>query len=86
MGTVPMSQRRDPVVGVAEAIRRMERKCDGVANRTGEYIMCGTSFINIYPNNAVNIGQQVVATLISSPESPCLSRNLMCAHMSVCVG
>lgn len=61
-----MSQRRDPVVGVAEAIRRMERKCEGVANRAGEYLMCGTSFINVFPNNAVNIGQQVLVPAIYS--------------------
>lgn len=59
MGVVPMSKRRDPVAGMAEAVRRMQRKCDAIANETEDYVMCGTPFINVFPNNAVNIPQQV---------------------------
>lgn len=61
MGTVPMSRRRDPIVGLGEAVRRMERKCAALANETNEYLMCGTSYINVFPNNAVNVPQQVRA-------------------------
>lgn len=61
MGTVPMSRRRDPIVGLGEAVRRMERKCAALADETEEYLMCGTSFINVFPNNAVNVPQQVRA-------------------------
>ncbi len=59
MGVVPMAKRRDPVVGMAEAVRRMQRKCDAVASETQDYVMCGASFVNVFPNNAVNIPQQV---------------------------
>eukprot|EP00884_Botryococcus_braunii_P000593 jgi/Botrbrau1/10534/Bobra.7_1s0014.2 len=77
MGTVPMSKRRDPVVGMAETVRRMQRKCEAVANETQDYVMCGTPYINVFPNNAVNIPQQINFTIGVTAYNNTLKRSIL---------
>lgn len=62
-GSVPMADRRDPVLGVAEIVLALESRCKADAKGAQHGVLCGVHFVSLFPNSPLNIARQANITV-----------------------